>query len=548
MMQINHEMLRLARTMVEIPSVNSTDGERRIGEFIETYFREIPYFRERPDQVIVQELKDDVLHRRNVFAILLGEKEGHTGDTLIFHGHTDTVGLEGYGAAADVACQPEALSARLRQMQLPEEVREDLESGEYMFGRGACDMKSGDAVFMELFREMSAHPEELAGNIIVSFNPVEENLHTGIMEGLEILEAWKEKYHLHYLMAINNDYICPLYPGDTVKTIYTGVVGKILPCFYIQGKETHVGQCFEGMDASMVAAELLNRIHMKREFADEYEGEYTYPPSVLKIKDLKPWYNVQTASEAFLYFNYFVHNATMEEITEKLKQAAVGAFESVVGRINEESEWFCSVSGQQYRPYRFDTLVYTYEELYQLADHRGGVDGKELEAILKRQIEAGTDKREAPIAMIRYLLQKASITAPAVILYYAAPYCPHNTLLDVEEKFLDDLRAIAAQTAEETGDSYRFMKFFPSLSDSSFLKIDDHEESIAMLSHNFPGFAQLYPMPLERIRRLHIPTVNYGCYGKDAHKWTERVNIPYTFGHLPVLIRNTVAYYLGGKA
>ena len=29
--------------------------------------------------------------------------------------------------------------------------------------------------------------------------------------------------------------------------------------------------------------------------------------SVLKMKDLKPWYNVQTATEAFVYFNYFIH-------------------------------------------------------------------------------------------------------------------------------------------------------------------------------------------------------------------------------------------------
>lgn len=544
MIEINQEMYHLAKALVEIPSINSTDGERHIGEFIESYLREIPYFKKHPEQVVAQELKNDALHRRNIFAILRGEKDGNKGDTLIFHGHTDTVGLEGYGTAAEVACKPDLLIEKFREMQLPKEVRDDLESGEYMFGRGACDMKSGDAVFLGLIKELSEHPETLAGNVVVSLNPVEENLHTGIIEGLDVLEAWKEQYHLHYIMAINNDYICPLFPGDQTKTVYTGVVGKLLPCFYIQGKETHVGQCFEGMDASMVAAKLLDIINMKREFSDCYEGEYTYPPSVLKIKDLKPWYNVQTASEAFIYFNYFVHNGSIEEITAKLKNAAVMAFDAVVNRINEESEWFCGVSDQEYKPYTFEKLVFTYEELYELAKDTTGVDQKELDGILERQLEAGADKREIPIEMIRYLLQQANITAPAIILYYAAPYCPHNTLMGEDGKLIDDIVKIASKTSVETGDTYRFMKFFPSLSDSSYLKIDDSRESVAMLSNNFPGFDKLYPLPIERIRRLNIPAVNYGCYGKDAHKWTERVHVPYTFGHLPILIRNTIDYYL----
>lgn len=65
---MRQEILELTKRMVEIPSINTTGGEREIGVFIETYLRELPYFKEHPELVIVQELKDDVLHRRNVFA------------------------------------------------------------------------------------------------------------------------------------------------------------------------------------------------------------------------------------------------------------------------------------------------------------------------------------------------------------------------------------------------------------------------------------------------------------------------------------------------
>lgn len=545
--EINQEMLQLAKDLVCIPSINTTKGEKEIGIYIESYFRDIPYFQKHPEQVIVRELKDDSLHRRNVFALLLGEKKSSQsiGNTIILHGHTDTVGLEGFGALTPYACNPDKLQEELMQMQLEEEIGEDLLSGEYLFGRGACDMKSGDAVFMEIMKAYSQHPEELTGNILISLNPVEENLHTGIIEGLEVIEELKETYGLSYIVAINNDYICPLFQGDQMKTIYTGIVGKLLPCFYIQGKETHVGQCFNGFDASMIAASLLRKIHLNHEFIDHYEGELTYPPSVLKIKDLKPWYNVQTASEAFIYFNYFVHNGTIEGITNQLKKGAQEVLQEVKESIDRERQWFSAHSKQDFVNVQDKLDVYTYEELLEKAREASKENlEKALDRILKEEIQKDVDTREVPIAMIRYLLEKAHITNPAVVLYYAAPYCPHNTLQGQDEALMKDIEEIAKEVSEETGEAYRMMKFFPSLSDSSYLRIDDTQQSVKLLLDNFPGFRELYPIPIEQIQRLNIPTINYGCYGKDAHKWTERVHIPYTFGVLPKLIRKTLDCYL----
>jgi arginine utilization protein RocB len=146
--------------------------------------------------------------------------------------------------------------------------------------------------------------------------------------------------------------------------------------------------------------------------------------------------------------------------------------------------------------------------------------------------------------MIRYLLQSAGIISPAIVLYYGAPYCPHNTLHGEDKKLIKDIEDIAKKVSVETGEKYRFMRFFPSLSDSSYIRIDDSEESVKLLINNFPGMADLYQVPIDKIQEINIPGVNYGCYGKDAHKWTERVNIPYTFGVLPVLIQKTIDYYL----
>ncbi|MFT3984614.1 MAG: M20/M25/M40 family metallo-hydrolase [Lachnospiraceae bacterium] len=540
---IRETMRKLAEEMVQIPSVNTTSGEKDIGIFIEKYIRSIPYFQAHPEQVMIQRLADDPLERRNVFALLLGEKERKP-DTILLHGHTDTVGVQDFGAAEKWAFQPERLMEEMKKMDLAADVRADLESGDYMVGRGSCDMKSGDAVFLGILKEMSERVSGLSGNILVSFNPVEENLHTGIIEALDQLLLLRETYGLEYKLAINNDFICPLFPGDDKKTIYTGTVGKLLPCFYIQGKETHVGQCFEGFDASMAAAGLVEKLNLNCGFSDGYEGEFTYPPSVLKIKDLKPWYNVQTASEAFVYFNYFVHNASMEEITDGLKTAAKEVMEETLQKVNRMSGRFCEMSGQSHKDYDYPLYVLTYEELFERAKQKSGFCEETLQKIIDEQIEEKVDKREIPIAVIRYLLQWTGIKSPAMVLYYAAPYCPHNTLQGRDERLIGEIRKIADSVSEETKEVYRFMKFFPSLSDSSYIKIDDSEESVQTLINNFPGMQQLYPVPIEKIQKLNIPAVNYGCYGKDAHKWTERVHLPYTFGVLPVLIEKTIDYYL----
>ena len=96
------------------------------------------------------------------------------------------------------------------------------------------------------------------------------------------------------------------------------------------------------------------------------------------------------------------------------------------------------------------------------------------------------------------------------------------------------------ETEKETGISYRLSHFYPSLSDSSYIAMDDDEKELEVLKNSFPGMDVIYPLPFEKIHALSIPAVNFGCYGKDAHKWTERVNVPYTFGILPILMRNAV--------
>lgn len=541
-----NEILDLTKKLVSIASVNTTPGERDIACFIESYLRDIPYFKEHSNQVIIQKLKNDSLDRRNVFALIKGEK-GKSKDTIILHGHMDTVDVEDFGRLKEFAFDCDELMKRLKDMNLSSEVKEDLESGKWLFGRGACDMKSGVAVFMVILKHLSERVKEIDGNILLSVNPVEENLHTGIIEGLEVLEDLKEKEKLNYIFAINNDYICPLYPGDTKRYVYTGSVGKILPCFYIQGKETHVAQCFEGFDSSMIASELINLINLNPEFCDGYKGEFTLPPSVLKMKDLKPQYNVQTSFTSFVYFNYFIHNASIKKILIKLKETAQKSLDNVLENINENYKEYCKLTNVEYKKIEYKTQVLEYDEVYELAKKvfEGNID-EYIDKIADECIKGKVDKREIPLEITKKLCEIAQIRIPTIVIFFAAPYCPHNTLKDEdkeEKRIYDEISEIVKEFSKKSNEEFEVMQFFPSLTDSSYLKIDDDDESLKLLIGNFPEYKKLYNVPLGTIKNLNIPAINYGCYGKDAHKWTERVYMPYTFEVLPEFIMDTLKKY-----
>ena len=134
---VDEEILTLTKKLVSIRSVNGTEGEREIGLFLEAYLRSFPYFQQHPDYVIAPKLKEDPLGRRNVLALLIGEKDDNP-RTVILHGHMDTVGMEGYNALEPYATDPDTLEESLRHTKLPEAQRRILKVETFCSDAGAA--------------------------------------------------------------------------------------------------------------------------------------------------------------------------------------------------------------------------------------------------------------------------------------------------------------------------------------------------------------------------------------------------------------------------
>ena len=156
--------------LVSIPSVSpSAEMENRIARFIHSRLRELPYFDERPGDLRLLPLEGDPHGRYLVFAMVRAESE--TADTVILTGHMDVVGVEVCGSLAPYAFRPEEYSRRLVSAVISPDARKDLETGQWLFGRGVADMKSGVAAGMDLFMEAASGPGKYGANVAVLFVP-----------------------------------------------------------------------------------------------------------------------------------------------------------------------------------------------------------------------------------------------------------------------------------------------------------------------------------------------------------------------------------------
>ena len=371
MLDCHEDVLALTKKLVQTNSVVNLGGEADLSKVVYEWIGELPYFKENRSYLRYQQTIDDDIERYNVIAFVKGTK-APSDKTIILMGHLDTVGIDDFNHLKKHACNPDALMDALKSERLPPLVDEHLHSGEFLFGRGVLDMKSGVASNLYLLKYYSEHPEQLKGNLVVITECDEEDGSRGILSALKELKSIREEHRFEYIGAVNADFVTPRFDGDENRYIYKGTVGKLLPSFYVTGEEAHVGSCFDGIDPNFIIAELTKQISYNPELCNEAYGETTVPPVSLKQVDLKPTYTVQTALSAFAYYNFFVHSWSPKEVLEKLKKQAEIAFDHVLDEFDRKYKRYSEISNQPYRESPWETRVFIYEELDRLLTEEHG--------------------------------------------------------------------------------------------------------------------------------------------------------------------------------
>lgn len=539
------EVKDLTKELVKIPSIVKTSGETDCAKKIYEYYTELPYFRQHKDWVKMVQTVDDEIERHIVLAMVKGTK-GTSNKTVLLIGHLDTVGVDDFGTIKEHAFDSDKLPELFKEMNLGEEIDKDIESGEYMFGRGALDMKAGVAGHMHLIKYFSEHPEELDGNIIALAECDEEDNSHGILTGLKVLKDWKEEEDLEYIACINADYSTPYHKKDENRYVYFGTIGKLLPSFYVVGKETHVGQAFGGLDPNLIVAELTRQIELNPELSDEAQGEVTIPPMSLKQSDLKEGYTVQTPLAAYSYYNFFTHSMSPKDVMVKVKEKAIEAFDNVIEYTNDAYKQFCERGGHTYTELPWERRVYTWEEFYnELATIHGDRFKECIKSYAKElnEKDPSMDLRDFSVKVIEEAWKWAQDKSPAIIIYYSSTFSARIEITgktEKEKQLLDSVKESIDFVQDYSDKPIVTKMFYPYISDSSFMTISDDLEDLKALETNMPAWGTKYFYNVDDVLAINVPVVNIGTFGKDGHKMTERVHMKYTFENVPNITYNTI--------
>jgi arginine utilization protein RocB len=535
---------KLTLELVKVPSLVRTESEKDGAAQIHRIISRLPYFKKHPDNLMLVPLENDPLARECVFAFVQGG--GAAANTVILLSHYDTVDIDSYGVLAEYAFDPEVLKAKMKLLHFSADVQRDLDSEDWLFGRGVVDMKSGIAQNIWALKQFSAAPNKLDGNILFISTPDEEAMGNGSLAAVKRLLELRKENKLEFVGLINTDYTAPLYEGDPDRYVYAGSIGKYLLSFFVSGLASHAGECLEGLDANLVTSHLVSRLSMNCDFCDKAQGQISSPPVSLKQKDLKEVYNVVIPYQAVTYFNFFTFVKSPEEILAIGKLEAESAMEDINRKITSQRHCFYSLSGIPFREKPLEAKIYTYDEFYQKT-----VAGKpelrdKLKNLEKQYRLDATDETKLSLMLTRTLVegsQEFFENIPVIIVYFSPPYVPRVHVKNetaIEKKFHTAIR----HAVENADCTIQIKPFFPYISDMSWYGMTDSLEDIRYIKANTPGFERTCGIDLESIVNVNIPTVNIGSHGKDAHEATERLYMPYSFGTVPQLLHDTITYLL----
>jgi arginine utilization protein RocB len=153
------------------------------------------------------------------------------------------------------------------------------------------------------------------------------------------------------------------------------------------------------------------------------------------------------------------------------------------------------------------------------------------------------DERDLTIALISYLQEISSNKNPKVIVFFAPPYYPHvslNDQLNNHRKIIQASNDAIAYAQDCFSADIKQQAYFQGLCDLSYFALEDAKDVLDYLEPNMPTLNKTYSLPLQAIENINVPVINYGPHGKDAHKYTERILVDYSFEVAPVILKRLI--------
>jgi Arginine degradation protein (predicted deacylase) len=415
-------LYRLLLDLARIPSVSLTPGEVEIAERIEASLRALPYFRSNPDDLRFIPIPEDPMGRKSVMALVRAKPA--TRRTIVVIGHADVVGPEPYGNLVDLAFDPVALTGRMKEEDLSPEVRADLESGDFLFGRGVGDMKAGVALGMALVAERSSDPASMGANLLYLALVDEEISSGGMRAAVPVLAEMQEE--LDFIACLNTEPSDPGFSQGRNHCFSLGSAGKHNLFFLFAGRASHSTAYFEGFNAILPAAHLAVLLEGNDSLTDRSPRDTFSPMGCLKLKDLRNTYSGTLPETAAAYVNLNPAQRMPGEILTSLERFSREALDRSIRQVRDAYLRYGENIGQWPTRGEWHGKVLSYSELEEAASR---LTGPSFEGIMKTFVERlppGMEEQDRCIAVAEETLRRSGMKGPLVVYGFLPPYYPQR--------------------------------------------------------------------------------------------------------------------------
>jgi len=506
-------------------SRTGTQGEIDFPHKLQDKLLELDYFQTNRSHIQLHDAKEE----RNTLTALY--KSDVTDKTIVLISHFDTVHTEEFGALGDLAFDPRTLTEVFKERidELPEDAQVDLQSGEYLFGRGTMDMKMGLVLHMHLLEQ--AIVEQWPINLLLVTVPDEEVNSSGMRAAVGGLNEIRETFGLAYELFLNSEPSFSQQARDDNYYIYSGTIGKIMPAALFYGKETHAGEPLNGVTGHFLASHLTKMMEFNPAFEEVAYGEKTPLPVCLKTYDLKQDYSTQTSHHTAALYNVFVLKRSAAEVMDIYHRVATEAmeecqrhYEAICAR--EETEPIGTIQVIRYG---------------QLEEHAIQKLGEEAVRVIKQDVFTceDLDEREKSIKLADELMLHCQELAPATVIFFAPPYYP--AVNDSDDPFIQDKIQMTQNILKEKfAVDAKQIHYFNGISDLSYVNYAEHDNGWKAYKENTPTWGDVYSIPFEGMQQLQAPVLNVGPFGKDAHQLTERLHKESAFVQTPYVLRKII--------
>ena len=574
----------ILRNLMACASVTNTEKEIAAETWMLDFFRKQSYFQTYPERCGLFPIPGDPLRRNTVWALVKcdeADNEEHDGKaaenditaaedknaaltavpapTVVFMGHHDVVPADVYGDAAPWAFGLDNIAAHLNKENLSAEAYTDLLSGEWLFGRGCCDMLGGTAVQMALLAEQAEKvlqkadkskktqkgknmlaeksvktlrpgPDEAVvddgdeeklfapgkadtcGALLFLSVPDEESFSVGMRGSLSLLEGLEEQLNLDYRLAICAEPNQRLADGKT-QVVYSGSIGKLLPVVLVQGKLVQVGSYREGLNPLGILSRVVAVTEGDETFTERYGEEVSVPPVWMYVRDLKEGYDFSLPKRAAGYCNVLTFQKTPAQVMAYFLGKIKGVLEEVSHLV----------------------MVMTWVTLWQQAKQHSGFEKFWQETERKKRELLQEEHKTFPEVTL-WLMQRTldflNFDQPAVVFGFAPPYYPAVR----SEEMKDAARFAVYKKALSALQEVEIKTYFPGVSDCSYCGIPEGTQN-PVYQVNTPLWGNEYHFAMDALARLQIPFFLFGPWGRDLHQAGERVNRYSLTEEYPVVLR-----------